>query len=85
MHKPLVYSSQHKRHPLIASRASAERTRYCAVGSTSKWCVSMQLFCGTGQTRDNGVVGERSDKAVARVGGVWGALNVVSKFPSAVI
>ena len=33
MHKPLVYNSQHKRHPLIASRASAERTCYCGVGS----------------------------------------------------
>ena len=36
MHKPLVYKSQHKRHPLTASRASAERTRCCAAGSTSK-------------------------------------------------
>ena len=27
------------RHPLIASRASEERTRYCGAGSTSKRCV----------------------------------------------
>ena len=33
---------------------------------------SMQLLCRTGQTRGNRVVGERSDKAVGRLGGVWG-------------
>ena len=72
MHKLLVYNSQHKRHPLIASRA--KRTRYCGVGSTSKRCVSMQLFCRTGQKRDNRVVGEWSGKAVERMGGAWGPL-----------
>ena len=75
VHKPLVYNSHHKRHPLIASCTSAECTHYCAVGSTSKQCVSMQLFCQTGQTRGNGVVGEwskevRQNKDVGRLGGV---------------
>ena len=75
MHKPLIYNLQHDCHPLIASCASAERTHYCGVGSTSKRCVSIQLFSRTGQTRGNGVVGEWSDKAVGSLGGVWGALG----------
>ena len=73
----LVYNSQHKRHPLIASCASAECTCYCAAGSASKWCVSMQLLCRTGQTRGNRAVGEWSDKGAGHLGGVWGALRTL--------
>ena len=57
MHKPLIYNSQHELHRLIASHASAERTRCCAAGSTLERRVSMQLFCQTGQTRGNRAVG----------------------------
>ena len=67
VHKPLVYS-QHKRHPLTASRASAERTRYSGVGSTSKRCV--QCNFSAQQVRQEAT--EWSDKVVGRLGGVWG-------------
>ena len=71
---PLFYNSQHKCHLLIVSHTSTEHIRYCAVGSMLKRCVSMQLFCRTGQTRGNGVVGEWLDKAVGHLGSVWGPL-----------
>ena len=68
MDKPLIYNSQHERHPLIASHARADIHTTVQVGSTLKRCVSKQLFCRTDQTRGNGVVGEWSDKAVGSLG-----------------
>ena len=55
---------------LIASRASAEHTRYCVVGSS--WGGMFQ--CRTGQTRGNGVVGERWLAVGLSLGGVWALL-----------
>ena len=65
MHKPLVYNSQHKRHLLTASRASAERTRYCAVGRMSKRCVQ----CNSSAEW----VRQEATEWLSGLGGVWGA------------
>ena len=39
-----LFYTQHYYHPLIAFRASAERTLYCVAGSTSKRCVQCNVY-----------------------------------------
>ena len=56
----------HQCHPLIASRASAECTRYCGAGSTSKRCVHATFL-------PNG--SDKRQQSGLSLGAVWGALR----------
>ena len=78
VHKPLVYNSQHKRHTLIVSCASAERTHYCGVGSTSKRCVQ----CNFSAERVRQEAMEWSESGRIRQLDVWAVCGGLQAYPA---